>query len=309
MLLSRIMPGGVMPSLWGAAGFFEPAEECELLGELRRIASAHGLGEDRAGFEAALQLGARELVCFVPPSRHAERRLFTLEGDPAVAATASWHLRDPDAAFAALCKIPELAWDGETDDADSELFSWLTPRRALVARRPPLPPGAICLESGPVGVGQDGELQLEDATCLGTFKLRADQLEFFGLSKRRLEAAADLVARRLGSLAGRARRRVEPLPAGPPSACTRGGSRNGATDLPEGRLGELLYRRWLDDPQLELSGLSPRQAASHPEHRATLERLLRSIEHGSARERRDGKQGPEVGWVRSELGLDTPLAA
>lgn len=107
----------------------------------------------------------------------------------------------------------------------------------------------------------------------------------------------------------RVSRHAEPLPAGPPPARTRGGSRNSATDLPEGRLGELLYRRWLDDPQLELSGLSPRQAASHPEHRATLERLLRSIEHGSARERRDGKPGPEVSWVRGELGLDTPLAA
>lgn len=314
VLLCRIMPGGVMPSLWGAAGFYEPAEERELLGELRRIASAHGLGEDRAGLEAALRLGARQLVCFVPPSRRAERALFTLEGDPAVAARASWHLRDPDAAFDALCEIPELAWDGETEDGETEdgeaeLFSWLTPRRALVARRPPLPPGAICLESGPVGVGQDGELQLEDATCLGTFELRGDQLEFFGLSETRLEAAADLVARRLGSLAGRPRRRVEAAAGWATPRHTAGGSRDGATDLPDGRLGELLYRRWLDDPQLDLSGLTPRQAASQPEHRATLERLLRSIEHGSARERRDGKPGPEVSWVRSELGLDTPLAA
>lgn len=309
VLLCRIMPGGVMPSLWGAAGFYEPAEEYELLGELRRIASAYGLGEDRAGFEAALRLGARELVCFVPPSRRAERALFTLEGDPAVAATASWHLRDPDAALDALCEIPELIWDGETDDGEAELFSWLTPRRALVARRPPLPPGAICLESGPVEVAQDGKLQLEDATCLGTFELRGDQLEFFGLSETRLGAAADLVARRLGSVAGRPRRRVEPLPVEPQPGRIPAGSQEGTADMPDGRLGELLYRRWLDDPQLDLSGLTPRQAASHPEHLATLERLLRSIEHGSARERRDGKPGPEVRWVRSELGLDTPLAA
>jgi len=309
VLLCRVMAGGPMASLWGAAGFYEPADEPALLDELRRLAATHGLGADRAGLEQALRLGARELLCFVPPDRRAAPSFFTLEGDPAVFVRASWRLTDPGAALDALRQIPQLAWDGETEDHEGELFSWLAPRRPLVARRPPLPPGAVCLESGPVGVGEDGELQLEDVTCIGNFELRGDRLEFSGLSEARLEAAEALVTRHLGSLAGCARRRVEPLPTGSSQREAGHGIREGGADEVDSRVQRLLYRRWLDDPQPELSGLSPRQATSRPEHRPTLEWLLRCIEHGSAREHRNGRPGPEVSWLRGELALDTPLAA
>lgn len=309
VLLCRVMAGGAMASLWGAAGFYDPVDEPALLDELRRLAAVHRLDEERAGLEQALRLGARELLSFVPPDRRSARSFFTLEGDPAVSATATWRLSDPDAALEALRAAPELAWDGETDDGEGEFFSRLAPRRPLVARRPFLPPGALCFESGPVGVGGDGELQLEDVTSLGSFELRDDRLKFFGLSEERLQAAAELVERHLGSLAGHAHRRVEPLPTGSSREKVERGIEEGRTNAKDRRFQELLYRRWLDDPQHELSGLSPRQAASHPEHRASLERLLRSIEHGSARECRHGRPGPEVSWLRSELALDTSLAA
>lgn len=308
VLLCRVMAGGPMDSLWGAAGFYEPADEPALLGELRRLAAAHGLEEDRAGLERALRLGARELLCFEPPGRRAAPSFFTLEGDPAVVATATWRLCDSDAALDALDQIPELAWDGETEDGEGEVFTWLVPRRALVARRPPLPTGAVCFESGPVFVQENGELELEDVTCLGTFELRGDLLEFSGLSEARLEAATALISKYLGSLALVAQRRVEPLSTSP-SAPGVERSERVAEEVDDSRVLGLFYRRWLDDPQHELSGLSPRQAASLPEHRATIERQLRSIEHCSARERPDGEPGPEVSWLRAELALARPLAA
>lgn len=105
-----------------------------------------------------------------------------------------------------------------------------------------------------------------------------------------------------------AQRRVEPLPTSP-SAPAIERSERVAEEIDDSRFLELSYRRWLDDPQHELSGLSPRRAASHPEHRATIERQLRSIEHCSARERPDGEPGPEVSWLRAELALARPLAA
>lgn len=308
VLLCRVMAGGPMASLWGAAGFYEPADEHALLEELHRLTATHQLDDDRAGLERALRLGARELLCFVPPNRRVAPSFFTLEGDPAVSARVSWRLTDPDAAIEALCELPTLAWDGDTADGEGEHFSWLAARRPLVARRPTLPPGAICLESGPVEVGEDGELELDDLTCLGTFELRGDRLEFFGLSEARLEAAIALIASCLGALTLPAQPRVEPLPTGSSPTQSEVGHEH-ADRTEDSRLSELLYRRWLDDPQRELSGLSPRQAASHREHHATLERQLRSLEHSSARQRRDGEPGPEVRGLRVELALQPPLAA
>lgn len=49
--------------------------------------------------------------------------------------------------------------------------------------------------------------------------------------------------------------------------------------------------------------MSPREAASLDAYCAQLELMLRGIEHHSARERDDGLPGPEVAWVRAELGL------
>jgi len=93
LLMCRVMTGGPSLSLWGAAGFYEPVEERELMAELWRIADARDLGGGAAGLEAALRAGAGELVCFVPASRRAEPVPYTVEGDPVVVAEATWRLR------------------------------------------------------------------------------------------------------------------------------------------------------------------------------------------------------------------------
>ena len=318
LLLCRVMQGGPAPSLWGASGFYEPAEEPEVLDELRRIATEHDLGAGTTGLRAALRVGAGELLCFVPPSRRAQPVPHTLEGDSVVVAEASWKLRDPDAAFDALCAVPGLA----LDDADGEAvtFSWLAPRRELLARRPPLPVGAICVESGPATLSPDGELEADDLTSLGTFTLRGERLEFFGLSDARLVQAIALIQRRLGSVAGRPRSTVrsvddaltdtatDGMPAREASPA-RASGRHGRQPWLDARMRRLSYRRWIDDPNERLAGLSPRGAAGRPDHRDELERQLRSLEYHDARERDDGRPGPEVAWLRAELGLDTARVA
>lgn len=330
VLLCRVMHGGPVPSLWGAAGFYEPAEERELVDELRRIAVARGLGTDTAGLRAALRLGASELLCFLPPSRSAERALHTLEGDSVVVTEASWRLRDPDAAFDALSAGRELALDGEAEDGEGVTFAWLASRRELLARRPQLPAGAICVESGPVAIGPDGELEADDLTSLGTFTLRGARLEFFGLSEARLAGARQLIERLLGSLARRPRSSVRTLdtaltgtasrsPGRASAGVTDGAAREvsparswgsrGTRPSVDPRMRRLSYKRWIDDPNDHLAGLSPREAAGRPEHREPLERQLRSLEHHDARERDDGRPGPEVAWLRAELGLDLARAA
>ncbi|MFI4985144.1 MAG: hypothetical protein ACHQAV_04045 [Solirubrobacterales bacterium] len=99
---------------------------------------------------------AGELVCFIPPSRRAERVPYTLEGDAVVVAQASWRVREPDAVFRALRAVRELAFDGAIEDGEGVSFDWVTSRRELLARRSPLPVGAICMEGGPVTVGETG---------------------------------------------------------------------------------------------------------------------------------------------------------
>ena len=314
ILLCRVMEGGPTPSLWGPAGFYEPAEEPELLDELRRIATARDLGAGTAGLRAALRVGAGELLCFVPPSRRAQPIPYTLEGDAVVVVEASWKLRDPDAAFAALCAVPQLAFDDADADGEAVTFSWLAPRRELLARRSPLPVGALCVESGPATLNPDGELEADDITSLGTFTLRGGRLEFFGLSEARLVLAMALIERRLGSLAGRPRSTVRSVDAAITDAATDGVPARAASAARQSgrpvsqppldpRMQRLTYKRWIDDPNERLAGLSPREAAGRPEHRDELERQLRSLEHHDARERDDGRPGPEVAWLRPELGL------
>lgn len=325
VLLCRVMEGGPTPSLWGAAGFYEPAEERELLAELRRIADEHGLGAGAAGLEAALRAGAGELVCFVPPSRCAERVPYTLEGDLVAVAQATWRVRDSDAAFRALRAVRELSFDGETEDRKGVSFDWLASRRELLAGRAPLPVGAICMEGGPVMVSEIGELQLDDVTSLGTFTLYADRLEFFALSQARLAGAVVLIERHLQNIVAapsrsvrsvdevRSERRAERVaPRAESKRAHESGSdgsfvAQGAEEpfaTPDERIRELTYRRWIDDPNQHLSGLSPREAAACHEHGEELELQLRSIEHHSARERPDRCPGPEVAWLRAELAVE-----
>jgi hypothetical protein len=220
--------------------------------------------------------------------------------------------------------VPDLTFDGPTDDGEGVTFAWLTPRRALLARRPELPGGAIVMEGGPVGVSVDGELELDDITSLGTFTLHEDHLEFFGISEARLAGAVALVKRHLGSVAGRPRQRTRSIEQAvsatrnEPGAKTasaqagRGGSARGRDEEPavlDARVRDLTYRRWIDDPDPRLGGMSPRDAATHDRYRDELERALRSFEHHSARERDDALPGPEVAWLRVELGLDDATQA
>lgn len=316
VLLCRVMVGGPGPSLWGGAAFYEPSEEPELLAALERIARAGELGTGPAALEEALHVGAGELVCFVPASRRAERVPYTLEGNAVSIAEASWRVRDPASAFEALFHAPELVLVGETEDGGGVSFDWIASRRDLLARRPTLPVGAICMESGPISVSEDGNVELEDVTSLGNFTLRGERFTFFGISETRLDAAIALVELHLGDLVSRPKRRVRSIVetrSNPPgkhessSTCSRPAAPppgdEEQSSIPEERFRELIYRRWIDDPNHHLGGLSPRMAAARGRYRNELESLLRSLEYHSARQYADRLPGPEIAQLRAELGL------
>ena len=72
---------------------------------------------------------------------------------------------------------------------------------------------------------------------------------------------------------------------------------------------EQYLRRWLDEPNAQLEGATPRAAACTPTLRGEVELLLRSIENRAGHAARPGAAWPEVGWLRGELGLRSQLAA
>lgn len=133
ILLGRVMPGDP-PSLWGPTRFFEPGDEPELLGELERLASAHGGGVDEPSLSAALRGHALELLRFTPARCSAEPSFFTLEGDPVAFASATWRVAHRYAVEARLRAVGGLRSDEPIE------IDITAPRDALVADRPALPP-------------------------------------------------------------------------------------------------------------------------------------------------------------------------
>jgi hypothetical protein len=312
VLFCRVMANGPTPTLWGGAAFYQPNEEPELLAEIERIATARGLGTGPAGLAEAVRVGARELVCFIPDSRRVEPMPYTLEGDPAMVAEASWRVRDPDSVLNELSAVPDLVATGETEGGEGLVFQWTASRDDLMASRRELPRGAVCLENGPISATEEGDLELADVSALGSFTLRGGRLDFEGISETRLNAAVDLVERRLRGLVSRPTLRVRSFDEYRSSAPSSHRARRASHDGPPGsdeRFRRLLWRRWIDDPVARLGGISPRVAAARGGYRDELEFLVRGIEHRSACERSDGLPGPEVAWLRSELGLDTESLA
>ena len=161
ILLAHVMDGNP-PSLWGPTRFFEPCEEPELRAELARLAGVPS-GER-----------ALALMRYIPPSRSIEPSFFTLEGDPVVFASAAWTVHDQAAAVERMCELGGLlAGDPLELDITAE-------RAVLVSRRPPLPPGALVLESSPVGA--------IDTISIATLRLEGDELHAEAMSEQRLDA-------------------------------------------------------------------------------------------------------------------------
>ena len=299
LVLCRVMPGDPFPSLWGPVLVYAPDEEPELRAEIERLVDAHGLPRDPSGYGEVFKLASRELLRFVPPSRLAEPSYFTAEGDPLVAARAVWSLVDPDDAFRVLDAPPELLCAGESEDGSGECFQLTADRAQLLARRPPLPPNAVFLESSYEG--------LPNRIGIGTFVLDDSELRFDAISEPRLDHAINLVSDRLAGNAELLDREVAPLDLDRTERAEAVAPSDADTLAPE-HLAQYL-RRWLDEPLARLGGLTPRAATAVPRLHGELEFLVRAIENRAAHARREGAAWPDVAWLWEELGLTSRLAA
>ncbi len=295
ILLARVMDGDP-PSLWGPARFFEPCEEPELRAELARLA---GSLLDEQALTSTVRRHALELMRFIPPSRTAEPSFFTLEGDPVVFASATWQVHDRAAAAERMRELGGLLPD---DPIEIDITAQ---RATLVRQRPPLPPGALVLESSPVGGN--------DTIPIATLRLEGDELHAEAMSEQRLAQTLEIVADDFGGLVELRSRVVTSVDEA--LAARHAGHHEPTSERVDA--GELLLaggfvnermRRWLDEPHQLLDGRTPREAVAGA-GRAEVVRLLRQIENGSERARRRGEPAADVGLLRGELGLSDELAA
>lgn len=298
VVLTHVMPGDP-PSLWGPTRFFEPSEEQELLDELERLADAPLAGLGPAKLDALCRRHALELFRFDPPSSAAELTTWTLEGDPVAFGTAVFRVKDVVAAEQRLRELGGLL-PGEPIE-----LACTASRDALVAERRPLPRGAVVVDAT-----VPGEL---DRVSIATVRLDGDELSVEAISEERLEDAVDDLEADLGDLVelvsvevktveeALAERRDTGQETGPeiPASVARA--------LADRFLDDHM-RRWLDEPNQMLDGLTPRQAVAGPA-REQLLRLLRQVENSAERARRDGEPAVDIAMLHDELGLTDRLAA
>jgi hypothetical protein len=284
VLLARVMAGD-RTSFWGPARFFEPCEEPELRAELARVAGSPLDELDEHALASIFRRHALELMRFIPPSRSAEPSFFTLEGDPLAFASATWEVRDPATAAEKMRDLGGLLPD---DPVEIDITA---PRATLVRQRPPLPQGALVLESSPVGA--------PDTIPIATLRLEADKLQAEAISEQRLAQTIEIVAADLGELV---ELRSQSVTSVDEALAARQADRHDSTPQAVDAAERLLVgdfvnermRRWLDEPHWLLDGRTPREAVAGA-GRAEVVRLLRQIENGAERSRRRGEPSRRCG--------------
>lgn len=293
LLVVHVMDGDP-PSLWGSTRLLEPSDQPELFAAMGRAAEKSAARAGQGG------MAALELMRFTPS--RPDPSFFTLEGDPVAHGQAAFHVRDLSVARERLRKLGGLH-PGEPLEIELTV-----PRDALVRDRPPLPPGAIVVEAGPLAAA--------DEVPIATVRLEGRELHIDAMSEERLDEAVDVIAGDFGDLAKLREREIVPIeqrldeyeseaqpPSPPPPGLTPSTERCLVGDFMTERT-----RRWLDDPHPLLDGQTPREAAGG-ERRAEVVRLVRGIENSTERARRRGQPAAEIAWLRGELGVDGDLAA
>ncbi len=303
ILLGRVMTGEP-ESLWGPVRLFAPDEEPELLAELGRLAGVDAAEADaKAELEVAFRRQALELMRFRPPSRDIRPSYFTPEGDPMAHGQAAWEVREHAEAEARMRALGGLA-----PDEPLEIDLTVRRDRLLAKDRPPLPKGALVIETGRVGD--------DESVPVATVRLKEGELHVEAMSEERLATAIETVDADFGDIADLVRREATPVAQRLEKRDRREAEDDvdlapidpaERADLLSGAMTEWMHR-WLDEPLPALGGESPREA-SGGERRGEVVRLLRGIENRAERSGRQGEPGVDAAWLRAELALDDELAA
>ena len=298
ILLGRVMTGE-QPSLWGPTRSFAPCDEEELLAELDRLARLDGEIVDERSRSRALRSHALELMRFRPASWSAEPTFFTIEGDPVAFCTAAWQVHDLDTVTEMLRTFGDLGPD-EPVEIDITVS-----RDSLLAQCPVLPPGAVVLDASPI--------DRPAAAPIAGITLDGDKLRAETISEQRLAHAIEVVTDDFGPLVELLEQDATGVDDALASRPSRPRRKEEDDESAWGRrllvraLDELM-RRWPDEPNPALGGVTPREAACG-RNRHEVIRLIRQLENTAERARRQGRPAFEVSWIPRELGLEDLLAA
>ncbi len=300
ILIGRVMDGDP-PSLWGPTRLLEPSEEPDLIAEIERLAGG-GVPCTRDSAAQVFRDHALDLMRFRPPSWDVEPSFFTVEGDPVVEGSAVWSVRDAPGVRERFCALGGLAPD---DPLEIDITA---KRDRLVAGRAELPRGALVIDAAPAGG--------LDTVSTATLRLAGEQLLVEAMSQERLDHTIALVTEDFGELIEFRHREVVPIARRlDEQRAMPDDDEHPSSGLPaaeERRLvAEFMTERmhkWPDEPHPLLGGSTPRNAAAGAGHADVL-MLVRGIENGVERARRDGEPFAEVAWMRDELGLAEDLAA
>jgi hypothetical protein len=154
----------------------------------------------------------------------------------------------------------------------------------------------------------------ESRTVMGNVRVGAAALELECNSKERLERGKLL----LSDIAGQSLRHLRDefttqkelkkrAMSGPPGPRRDEGPNEIPKELQHELIGRYLedhYGKWPDIALPALGGKTPREAARTPKGRTQLIALLKDIENGEDRKRRDGEPFYDVSRLRAELGLN-----
>ncbi len=299
ILIGRVMDGDP-PSLWGPTRLLEPAEEPDLIAEIERFAGG-GVPCTRDSAAQMFRAHALDLMRFRPPSWDVEPSFFTVEGDPVVEGSAVWSVRNAPGARERFRALGGLAPD---DPLEIDITA---KRDQLVAGRAELPRGALVIDAAPGGG--------LDTVSTATLRLAGEQLLAEAMSQERLDHAIAVVTEDFGELIEFRHREVVPIARRLDEQRATPHDDHPSAGLPAVEERRLLaefmterMRKWLDEPHPLLGGSTPRNAAAGAGHADVL-MLVRGIENGVERARRDGQPFAEVAWMRDELGLADDLAA
>ena len=281
-----------------------PMEKPALLGFAKELWEKYRTQHPQASLDAfyrdcGLDLYHRavEIVSAPPPP------VYTPEGHPLVAGTASYGVADPQAVADRLDQAEEFICAGpDADDPKSLHYNWLLQGRSHVPETPVEGRGLIMKMSWTAGPGGP------TYRSLGDVRLWHNRLELSCVSRERLEAGKALLKQVLGHLIrylGDEFRELDmsSTPAEP--------TPQDYEDAIPAEVNEVLVRemmaaqraKWFDTPVPVLGGKSPRAASQDPAMREQLEELLKSVEYMEERRRRDGEPYTDVADMRRELGL------